>query len=175
MNVKIFEILPAFFGTLLYLFLLLPFFLVWIPYRILSSPEHIYHFDIGVFRLFGLIFIALGVVIYVLCSGSFVFIGKGTPIPFTPTKELIVTGLYRFVRNPLYISGVLVLTGEAILFQSMGIIIYCMVMFGIFNVHVFMEEMLLADKFGAAYEQYRNSVPRWIPRLKPHKEDDSGS
>jgi protein-S-isoprenylcysteine O-methyltransferase Ste14 len=48
-------------------------------------------------------------------------------------------------------------------------------MFGIFNVHVFMEEMLLADKFGAAYEQYRNSVPRWIPRLKPHKEDDSGS
>lgn len=175
MKVKIFEILPAFFGTLLYLLLLLPFFLVWIPYRILSSPEHIYHFDIGVFRLFGLIFIALGVVIYVLCSGSFVFIGKGTPIPFTPTKELIVTGLYRFVRNPLYISGVLVLTGEAILFQSMGIIIYCMVMFGIFNVHVFMEEMLLADKFGAAYEQYRNSVPRWIPRLKPHKEDDSGS
>lgn len=168
MKVKIFEILPAFLGTLLYLLLLLPFFLVWIPYRILSSPEHIYHFDIGVFRLFGLIFIALGVVIYVLCSGSFVFIGKGTPIPFTPTKELIVTGLFRFVRNPLYISGVLVLTGEAILFQSMGIIIYCMVMFGIFNVHVFMEEMLLADKFGAAYEQYRNSVPRWIPRLKPH-------
>lgn len=175
MKVKIFEILPAFFGTLLYLLLLLPFFLVWIPNRILSSPEHIYHFDIGAFRLFGLIFIALGVVIYVLCSGSFVFIGKGTPIPFTPTKELIVTGLYRFVRNPLYISGVLVLTGEAILFQSMGIFIYCMVMFGIFNVHVFMEEMLLADKFGAAYEQYRNSVPRWIPRLKPHKEDDSGS
>ena len=141
MKVKIFEILPAFFGTLLYLLLLLPFFLVWIPNRILSSPKHIYHFDIGVFRLSGLIFIALGVVIYVLCSGSFVFIGKGTPIPFTPTKELIVTGLYRFVRNPLYISGVLVLTGEAILFQSMGIFIYCMVMFGIFNVHVFMEEM----------------------------------
>lgn len=149
----------------------------WSGYHIESS-HHLSifdHSDIGVFRLFGLVLIALGVVIYVLCSGSFVFIGKGTPIPFTPTKELIVTGLYRFVRNPLYISGVLVLTGEAILFQSVGIFIYCLVMFGIFNVHVLMEEALLADKFGAAYEQYRNSVPRWIPRLKPYKENDSES
>jgi protein-S-isoprenylcysteine O-methyltransferase Ste14 len=64
-----------------------------------------------------------------------------------------VTGIYRFVRNPLYIAGVLVLSGEAILFQSLGILIYCLVMFGIFNVHVLMEESLLAEKFGAIYER----------------------
>lgn len=167
--------MPALLGTLLFLIIIIPFFLIWIPRRILLSPEQIYRFDIGVFRYLGLVPIVLGVVIYVFCSGSFVFIGKGTPIPFTPTKELIVTGFYRFVRNPLYIAGVFVLTGEAWLFQSIGIFIYCLVMFGIFNIHILMEETLLADKFGAAYEQYRNSVPRWIPRLTPYKANDSES
>ena len=157
------------------LFIIIPFLLIWIPRRILLSPEQIYRFDTGVFRYLGLVPIVLGVVIYVFCSASFVFIGKGTPITFTPTKELIVTGFYRFVRNPLYIAGVFVLAGEALLFQSIGIFIYCLVMFGIFNFHVLMEETFLADKFGAAYEQYRNSVPRWIPCLKPYKDDDSES
>ena len=165
----------AFFGTLLYLFLLLPLFLILIPYKILSSFGHIYHFDIGTVRYLGLIPIALGVFIYLWCSYSFVFSGKGTPIPFTPTKKLVVTGLFRFVRNPLYIAGLFVLTGEALLFQSSGIFIYCLIMFGIFNVHVFMEEALLADKFGATYKRYLKSVPRWIPRLKPYRENDSES
>jgi protein-S-isoprenylcysteine O-methyltransferase Ste14 len=167
MKSKIAETLITSLGTLFFLFLIIPFFLIWIPRRILLSPEHIYRFDIGVYRYFGLAPIVLGVVIYIFCSGSFVFIGKGTPIPFTPTKELIVTGLYRFIRNPLYIAGVLVLAGEAILFQSVGILIYFLVMFGIFNVHVLMEETLLEEKFGGTYEQYCKSVPRWIPRLKP--------
>ena len=95
MEAKISEILPALLGTLLYLLLLLPFFLIWIPHRILLAPEQIHLFDIGVFRYLGLVPIALGVLIYGLCSPSFVFIGKGTPIPFTPTKRLIVNGLYR--------------------------------------------------------------------------------
>ena len=169
------QFLWAILGTLIYLLLLLPFFLIWIPYRILLSPEQIYVFDIGVFRYLGLVPIALGVIIYVFCSLSFVFIGKGTPVPFTPTKELIVTGLYRFVRNPLYIAAVFVLAGEALLFQSIGIFIYCLVMFGIFNVHVLMEETLLAEKFGTRYEQYCKSVPRWIPRLKSSRKKDSES
>ncbi|MGB5750728.1 MAG: isoprenylcysteine carboxylmethyltransferase family protein [Desulfobacterales bacterium] len=172
MKSKIAETLIASLGTLFFLFLIIPFFLIWIPRRILLSPEHIYRFDIGVYQYFGLAPIVLGVAIYILCSGSFVFIGKGTPIPFTPTKELIVTGLYRFVRNPLYIAGVLVLAGETILFQSVGIFIYCLVMFGVFNVHVLMEETLLAEKFGARYEQYCKSVPRWIPRLNLYRKKD---
>jgi protein-S-isoprenylcysteine O-methyltransferase Ste14 len=175
MKIKISEILPALLGTLLFLFIIIPFFLILIPRKILLSHEHIYRFDIGVYRYCGLAPIVFGVVIYVFCSGSFVFIGKGTPIPFTPTKELIVTGLYRFVRNPLYIAGVLVLAGEALLFQSLGIFFYCLVMFGIFNVHVLMEETLLAKQFGATYEQYCKSVPRWIPRLKPYRKKDSES
>lgn len=166
MKTKVSETFLALFGTSLYLLLLLPFFLILIPYKILLSPGYIYYFYIGTVRYLGLIPIALGVVIYLLCSYSFVFSGKGTPIPFTPTKNLVVTGLYRFVRNPLYIAGVFVLTGEALLFQSIGIMIYCLIMFGIFNFHVLIEEALLADKFGATYEQYRKSVPRWIPLVR---------
>ena len=173
MKSKIVETLIASFGTLIFLFLIMPFFLIWIPRRILLSPEHIYRFDIGIYRYFGLAPIILGVVIYIFCSGSFVFVGKATPIFFTPTKELIVTGIYRFVRNPLYIAGVLVLSGEAILFQSVGIFIYCLVMFVSFNVIVRMEETLLAEKFDARYEQYCKSVPRWIPRLKHYRKKDS--
>ena len=169
MRAKTTQILSASLGTFLFLFLIVPFFLIWIPRRILLSPTHIYHFDIGAFRYLGLLPIVIGVIIYIFCSGSFVLIGRGTPIPFTPTKELIVSGFYRFVRNPLYIAGVLVLGGEALLFQSVGIFIYCLVMFGIFNIHVLMEETYLAERFGVTYERYRNSVPRWIPRSKPYK------
>jgi protein-S-isoprenylcysteine O-methyltransferase Ste14 len=112
---------------------------------------------------------------YVTCSGNFLFTGRSSPIPFTQTKRLIVKGIYRYVRNPLYIAGVLVLVGEAVLFQSIGIFIYCLVMFGIFHVHVIMEETFLANEFGAEYDQYRNSVPRWIPRLTPYQDKDSES
>ena len=98
MKSKIAETLIASLGTLLFLLLIIPFFLIWIPHRILLSPETIYRFDIGIYRYLGLAPIILGVAIYLFCSGSFVFVGKGTPIPFTPTKELIVTGIYRFVR-----------------------------------------------------------------------------
>jgi len=175
MKSKIVETLIASLGTLFFLILIVPFFLIWIPHRIILSPEYIYQFDLGIYRYLGLAPIVLGVVIYLYCSGSFVYVGKSTPIPFTQTKELIVTGLYWFVRNPLYIAGVLVLAGEAILFQSVGIFIYCLVMFGIFNVHVFMEETFLAEKFGARYEQYCQTVPRWIPRLKSYRKKDSVS
>ena len=162
-------------GTLIFLFLLLPLFLIWIPAEILSASGHEVRFSIGAFRNSGLLSIASGVVIYIWCACSFVFSGKGSPIPFTPTKHLVVTGLVRFVRNPIYIAGSLVLAGEALLFQSKGLFIYLLIMFGFFNVHVVMEEKLLADKFGTAYELYRRSVPRWIPRLTPYKEKESAS
>ncbi len=174
MTPKTHETLLALLGTTLFLIFLVPFFLIWIPHEILSS-ENGHLFDIGKIRYLGVIPIILGIIIYFGCAGSFVFEGKGTPVPFTPTKKLIVTGLYRFVRNPMYIAGVCILAGEALLFQSIGIFIYCLIMFGIFNIHVFMEETFLASKFGVAYENYRKQVPRWIPRLKPYRDDASAS
>ena len=173
MHVKTSELIEALLGTLFFLIIIVPIFMIWIPRTIILSPYQIYEFDIGKIRFFGLLPILFGSAIYVTCSGCFVFIGKSSPILFTQTKKLIVKGFYRYVRNPLYIAGVLVLVGEAVLFQSIGIFIYCLVMFGIFYVHVIMEETFLENKFGAEYDQYRNSVPRWIPRLTPYRYKDS--
>jgi protein-S-isoprenylcysteine O-methyltransferase Ste14 len=176
MKSKIGETLLASFGTVVFLFLILPFFLAWIPYKILISPNISYPFDIGLFRFIGLVPIILGVVIYFWCSHSFVFLGKGTPLLFTPTKYLVVKGLYRFVRNPMYIGALLVVSGEALLFQSKVLIIYALVVFGASNfVILFFEEPYLADKYGVTYKRYRNSVRRWISRLTPYREKNSES
>ena len=123
MKSDIAEILKAFFGTLGFLFVLLPLVLIGIPYKIVSSPNHIHFFKIGTFRYFGLVPIVVGGIIYFWCSFSFVFFGKGTPIHSMPPKELVVKGLYRFVRNPMYIAGLLVLAGKVLLFQSKGVFI----------------------------------------------------
>ena len=84
----------------------------------------------------GLLPITIGVIVYFLSSYAFVFSGKGTPIPSAPPKELVVTGLYRYVRNPMYTAGFFVLVGEILLFQSKGLLIYFLVLFGIFNILV---------------------------------------
>jgi hypothetical protein len=76
MKSKIVETLLASLGTMVFLFLILPFFLVWIPYKILISPNASYLFDIGIFRFIGLVPIVLGVVIYFWCSHNFVFFGR---------------------------------------------------------------------------------------------------
>lgn len=175
MKAKTTELIEALLGTLFFLIIIVPIFMIWIPRTIILWPYQIYEFDIGKIRFFGLFPILLGGIIYVTCSGFFLFIGKSSPILFNQTKRLIVKGFYRYVRNPLYIAGVLVLAGEAVLFQSIGIFIYCLAMFGIFYIHVLMEETFLTNEFGAEYDQYRNSVPRWIPRLTPYHEKDSAS
>jgi protein-S-isoprenylcysteine O-methyltransferase Ste14 len=119
--------------TLLFTLLLLPVFYILIPYVIHDAYKGIAPFDIGIFRYSGLVFITLGGVIYLSCSSSFVFSGRGTPMPFTTTKKLVVSGLYKYVRNPIYIAGSLVLTGEALIFQSLPIFIYLLIMFGMFH------------------------------------------
>ena len=76
----------------------------------------------------------------------------------------------------MYIAALFILAGEALLFQSMGLVIYILVMFGFFTLVIrFIEEPYLTDKFGDTYEQYRKCVPRWIPCLTPYRKDESES
>ena len=176
MKSDIAEIIKAFFGTLGFLFVLLPITFIGIPYKIISSPNHTHFINIGTFRYFGLVPIVVGGIIYFWCSLSFVFSGKGTPIYSMPPKKLVVKGLYRFVRNPMYIAGLLVLAGEVLLFQSRDVFIYLLAMFGVFNFFVLgREEPRLEKRFGESYRRYRKSVRRWIPRLTPYQENDSVS
>ena len=92
--------------------------------------------------------------------------GLGTPAPIAPPQHLVVTGLYRYVRNPMYVAVVAVILGQAILFGDWRLMTYGGLMWLAFYAFVLTyEEPVLAQKFGAQYEDFRANVPRWIPRL----------
>jgi protein-S-isoprenylcysteine O-methyltransferase Ste14 len=108
---------------------------------------------------------ALGAVVYIRCLWDFAVTGRGTPALIDPPKNLVVCGLYRYVRNPMYIGSVMVLFGEAILFQAAVLCGYAAVVFVAFYLLVLLyEEPTLLRLFGDSYRQYCRSVPRWIPR-----------
>ena len=94
--------------------------------------------------------------------------GEGTLAPWDPTQRLVVSGPYRYVRNPMITGVVLVLLGEAALLGSPGILVWALVFFGI-NAVWFprVEEPGLVRRFGADYEEYSRNVPRWVPRRRP--------
>ena len=112
--------------------------------------------------------IAIGIAIYLYTAfWGFALIGGGTPAPIAPTKVLVVRGLHRFVRNPMYIGVGLVIAGQAWLFHSLRIMIYLACFWLIAHLFVlFYEEPTLRQEFGDEYERYRGAVPRWIPKLK---------
>jgi protein-S-isoprenylcysteine O-methyltransferase Ste14 len=111
--------------------------------------------------------IAIGIAIYLHTAfWGFALIGGGTPAPIAPTKILVVKGLHRFVRNPMYIGVALVIGGQAWLFHSLDIAIYVVCMLLVVNMFVlFYEEPTLHKQFGEEYDRYRASVPRWFPKL----------
>lgn len=93
--------------------------------------------------------------------------GGGTPAPIAPTKILVVKGLHRFVRNPMYIGVALVIAGQAWLFHSPHIAIYLACVLLIVHGFVLLyEEPTLLRQFGDEYERCRASVPRWIPKFR---------
>ncbi len=109
--------------------------------------------------------ISLGALIYFRCAWEFAVRGLGTPAPIAPTKYLVTTALHRYVRNPMYLGVALVILGQAILFRSLHVAIYAVIM--LLTVHAFVvlyEEPTLRRQFGDSYEEYRRKVPRWIPK-----------
>jgi protein-S-isoprenylcysteine O-methyltransferase Ste14 len=102
------------------------------------------------------------------CFARFAFQGLGTPAPIAPTKHLVVTGLYRFVRNPMYVAVLGLILGQALIFQSAALVAYAAVIWLAFHIFVFFyEEPTLRHSFGDAYDSYCKAVPRWRPRLMP--------
>jgi len=120
--------------------------------------------------ILGTLLIVLGATAYVRCVWNFTFSGKGTPAPIDPPKTLVSRGLYRIVRNPMYIGIGCILLGESVAFSSYVLLWYA-VGFLVFA-HLFVllyEEPALTKKFGPSYEEYRKTVPRWTPRLLPRR------
>lgn len=111
----------------------------------------------------GTIAFLIGFVIMLWCIISFAVIGRGTLSPVDPTKKLVISGLYYFSRNPMYVGVVLILIGEAIFFQSANLWFYSLFVFVGFHLFaVYIEEPRLRKDFGEEYNLYCQKVRRWI-------------
>lgn len=116
-------------------------------------------------RYLGVPLIAIGAAGLVWCIWEFFSEGRGTLAPVDPPKHLVVAGLYRYVRNPMYVSVMTILIGETIFFMSEPILIEAGVFFVLAHLFVTIyEEPALRRKFGQSYEKYSQAVGRWIPR-----------
>jgi len=141
---------PLFVGT----------FTLLIP-ELMSLPMRIVHPEAWVI-------IAIGGSIAGWCALAFAWRGYGTPAPFDPPRRLVVSGLYRFVRNPMYAGMGILLVGEAWLMWRMEIVYMTLICFAAVSAFiVFYEEPVLRTKFGDDYIEYCRNVRRWIPRLTP--------
>ena len=111
----------------------------------------------------GLLPLLVGFAMLVWCAREFYVAGKGTLAPWTPPRHLVTTGLYRYSRNPMYIAVTIMLGGWALAFASSTIAIYAGFMIGAFHLRVvYGEEPWLARTHGAAWDEYRARVPRWL-------------
>lgn len=116
----------------------------------------------------GLIVTAVGLALVVSTIASFASRGGGTLAPWDPPRRLVVTGVYRYVRNPMISGVLLILAGESLVFSSAAVGTWTLVCFVINAAYIpLLEEPALARRFGAEYEEYRRHVPRWVPRISP--------
>jgi protein-S-isoprenylcysteine O-methyltransferase Ste14 len=141
--------------------------IVYVPIRLaggLATPAP------GPLTWLGAAVILLGAAIYFRCAWEFAVRGLGTPAPVAPTKFLVTTALHRYVRNPMYIGVLLVVLGEAALFRALVLVEYAAFFFAaVFLFVIFYEEPTLRRQFGESYEEYRRTVPRWIPKFRAQK------
>ena len=137
---------------------------VLVPWRIVSRERAASLGDLGALQYAALIPITFGIAILLRCIWEFASKGRGTLAPIDPPRHLVVTGLYRYVRNPMYLGVLTVLLGEAALFQSLRLLEYAAVVFVIVNLFVMLyEEPALRRRFGDSYGRYCRAVHRWIP------------
>jgi len=117
-------------------------------------------------HLLSLLVIAAGVSLLAACIWEFAHRGRGTLAPVDPPRQLVVQGLYRYVRNPMYLSVTTIVLGEALLARSAGLLIYWLIWFVLVNLFVIgFEEPMLRRQFGDSYDHYTRTVGRWIPRF----------
>jgi len=149
--------------SLLYLIFEAGLFALYIPLALLRSGPRIEP------RLLSVLAIPLwliGSLLILWCFWDFTFKGHGTPVPTDPPKQLVITGPYLYVRNPIYLGAFSIFLGHFLWFGYWALLTYAIAAF--LGVHVFVvlyEEPALKQRFGAAYEEYFKQVPRWLPRL----------
>jgi protein-S-isoprenylcysteine O-methyltransferase Ste14 len=116
----------------------------------------------------GIVCVLTGLVSLVESMVQFVVRGQGTPAPVAPPTALVVTGQYRYVRNPMYVAVVAIVLGQAVWLGSVAVLLYAVALLALFHLWVVgYEEPALSRQFGAPFERYRRHVHRWRPRSRP--------
>ena len=129
----------------------------------------------GYTQLLGVVLLVVGASIYAWCVWDFASSGYGTPAPLDAPKRLVVRGLYRYSRNPMYVGVLTAVFGWAVLYVSPAIAIYGLAVATAFHlVVVLYEERGLAAQFGREYNEYRAKVGRWLPVPRPNRPQEGG-
>lgn len=116
----------------------------------------------------GWLLVVAGTAILLHAFARFALEGLGTPAPVAPTERLVVGGIYRHVRNPMYVAVLSIVLGQALLFSSWTVAAYLVIAAAAMISFVRLyEEPTLARRYGDEYEAYRRAVPGWLPRLTP--------
>jgi protein-S-isoprenylcysteine O-methyltransferase Ste14 len=150
--------------SLLYLIFESGLFALYIPLAFLRTGSRI---ETGALSFLAIPLWLIGSLTVLWCFWDFTFKGRGTPDPTDPPKELVVTGPYRYVRNPIYVGAVFIFLGHFLWFGYWALLIYPALAF--IGVHFFVvlyEEPTLKRRFGDSYEKYLKSVPRWVPKFR---------
>ena len=127
-------------------------------------------FGTPLFRFVGDLLIAMGIIGLLDSFVRFALQGVGTPAPVFPTRHLVVTGLYRYVRNPMYVAVVITILGQGLILGNVTLLEYGGLVWLLFHAFVLVyEEPALRASFGSEYKVFCAEVPRWIPRLTPWK------
>ena len=121
-------------------------------------------------RVLGGLLLAVALPVLVSAFLRFVRDGLGTPAPVAPTERLVVTGAYRYVRNPMYVAVIAAIVGQALLLGQTVLLYYAaLVALLVVSFVRLYEEPVLLRQFGEEYASYRRAVPGWVPRLRPWK------
>lgn len=118
-------------------------------------------------RAVGGLLVGLGAAVLISAFVRFVVEGAGTPAPVAPTRRLVIGGLYRYVRNPMYVAVIAIILGQALALGQRSLLGYALIVWLAFATFVKLyEEPTLRRRYGAEYDAYRRAVPAWIPRLR---------
>ena len=156
--------------SLLWTILLPGVFAGYVPWRFFGLART--QFDLtSPTQLLGFVCIGLGVALLAACIFEFARSGQGTLSPVDPPRHLVVRGLYRYMRNPMYLSVTMIILGEALVAHSVALAVYWAFWFVCANLFVVAyEEPTLRLRFGESYDEYTQRVGRWIPRFRRDNE-----
>jgi protein-S-isoprenylcysteine O-methyltransferase Ste14 len=124
-------------------------------------------------QLAGAVLLAAGIAVLAHTVVRFVVEGLGTPFPGAPTQNLVIGGLYRYVRNPMYLAVIAIIVGQAAILGSAILVVYAVIVFGTVASFVYLyEEPTLSREYGEQYAEYRSAVRGWLPRATPWQGSD---